>query len=91
MQHHKIYALLKDKKLISYSIRDFIEYFADVKKVKINNEWMIEPIIAEQKKLLQQTGLLFRKKKRYGLRKYLLFSFKKFNSIVQDSFKKIPD
>jgi len=56
--HHKIYALLKEKKLISkYSIRDFIEYLADVKKVKINDEWMIEPIITEQKKLLQQTGI----------------------------------
>lgn len=56
--HHKIYALLKEKKLISkYSIRDFIEYLADVKKVKINNEWIIEPIIEEQKKLLRQTGI----------------------------------
>jgi transposase len=56
--HHKIYSLLKEKKLISkYSIRDFIEYLADVKKVKINNEWHIEPIIAEQKKLLQKIGV----------------------------------
>lgn len=56
--HHKIYALLKEKKLISkYSIRDFIEYLADVKKVKINDEWMMEPIIEEQKKLLRQTGV----------------------------------
>jgi len=48
--HHKIYALLKGKKLISkYSIRDFIEYLADVKKVKINDEWMIEPIIKSNK------------------------------------------
>ena len=56
--HHKIYGLLKEKKLIcKYSIRDFIEYLADVKKVKINNEWFIEPIIAEQKKLLLKMGL----------------------------------
>jgi len=56
--HHKIYALLKEKKLISkYSIRDFIEYLADVKKVKINTEWIIEPIINEQKKILQLTGV----------------------------------
>jgi len=48
--YHKIYALLKGKKLISkYSIRDFIEYRADVKKVKINDEWMIEPIIKSNK------------------------------------------
>ena len=38
-------------------LRDFIKYLADVKKIKINNEWMIEPIIAEQKRLLQQTGV----------------------------------
>jgi transposase len=56
--HHKIYALLKEKKLISkYSIRDFIEYLADIRKVKINNEWMIEPIIAEQTKMLKLTGV----------------------------------
>jgi transposase len=56
--HHKIDSLLKKEKLISkYSIRDFIEYLADVKKVKINNEWFIEPIIAEQKKMLQKLGL----------------------------------
>ena len=37
--HHKIYVLLEDKKLINkYSIRDFIEYLAEQKKVKINNE-----------------------------------------------------
>ena len=56
--HHKIYGLLKEKNLIcKYSIRDFIEYLADVKKVKINDEWFIELIIAEQKKLLQKMGL----------------------------------
>lgn len=56
--HHKMYSLLKENKLISkYSIRDFIEYLADVKKVKINNEWYMEPIIAEQKKLLQKMGV----------------------------------
>jgi len=56
--HHKMYSLLKENKLISkYSIRDFIEYLADVKKVKINNEWYMEPIIAKQKKLLQKMGV----------------------------------
>ncbi|MHB1921916.1 MAG: hypothetical protein ACYCOO_06725 [Chitinophagaceae bacterium] len=56
--HHKIYALLKDKMLINkYSIRDSIGYPADLKKVKINNKWMIEPILAKQKKLLHHTGV----------------------------------
>ena len=53
--HHKIYALLKQNNLISkYSVRDFIEYVADVKKIKINDEWLVEPIVAEQKKLLNK-------------------------------------
>jgi transposase len=56
--HHKIYALLKEKKLIKkYSIRDFVEYLSDMKKVKINDQWVIEPIIAEQQKLLKDTGV----------------------------------
>lgn len=56
--HHKIYQLLKEKNMISkYSIRDFIEYLADVKKVKINDEWILEPIIKEQQKLLESIGI----------------------------------
>jgi len=56
--HHKIYALLKEKKMIKkYSIRDFIEFLADVKKVRINQEWVLEPIIKEQKKLLDELGI----------------------------------
>lgn len=56
--HHKIYSLLKEKKLIKkYSIRDFIEYLSDIKKVKINDQWIIEPIIAEQQKLLKNIGV----------------------------------
>jgi transposase len=56
--HHKIYSLLKEKQLIKkYSIRDFMEYLSDIKKVKINDQWIIEPIIAEQQKLLKDTGV----------------------------------
>ena len=56
--HHKIYALLKQNKLISkYSVRDFIEYLAGVKKIKINGEWIIEPIVQEQKKLLSKLNI----------------------------------
>ena len=40
-----------------YSIRDFIEFLADVKKVRINQEWVLEPIIKEQKKLLDELGI----------------------------------
>ena len=40
-----------------YSVRDFIQYLADVKKVKINDEWFAEPIVAEQKKLLDKVGI----------------------------------
>lgn len=56
--HHKIYALLKENKLISkYSVRDFIEYLADVKKVKINDDWIIETMVQEQKKLLMKINV----------------------------------
>ena len=56
--HHKIYALLKENNLINkYSVRDFIEYVADVKKIKINDEWFGEPIVAEQKKLLNKLNI----------------------------------
>jgi hypothetical protein len=56
--HHKIYALLKQNELISkYSVRDFIEYLADVKKIKINDEWLIEPVVAEQKKILNKLNI----------------------------------
>jgi transposase len=56
--HHKIYSLLKEKKLIcKYSIRDFIEYLSDIKKVKINDQWVMETIIAEQQKMLKDLGV----------------------------------
>ena len=56
--HHKIYSLLKEKKIIrKYSIRDFIEYLSDIKKVKINDQWVMEPIIAQQQKLLRDAGV----------------------------------
>jgi transposase len=56
--HHKIYALLKQNNLISkYSVRDFIEYLADVKKIKINDEWIEEPLVAEQKKILKKLNI----------------------------------
>ena len=56
--HHKIYALLKQNDLIKkYSVRDFIEYVADVKKIKIKDEWLDEPIVAEQKKLLDKLNI----------------------------------
>ena len=56
--HHKIYSLLKEKKLIKkYSIRDFIEYLSNIKKVKINDQWVMETITAGQQKLLKNMGL----------------------------------
>ena len=56
--HHKIYRLLKERKIISkYSIRDFIELLADIKRVRINQQWIIEPIIKEQQKLLKELNI----------------------------------
>lgn len=56
--HHKIYQLLKEKKIISkYSIRDFIELLADIKRVRINDQWVLEPIIKEQQNLLKELNI----------------------------------
>ncbi|MGH7238906.1 MAG: transposase, partial [Candidatus Saccharimonadales bacterium] len=56
--HHKIYSILKEKKLLSkYSIRDFISFLADIRKVKINDEWVLEPTIDKQKKLMKELGV----------------------------------
>lgn len=56
--HHKIYSILKAKGLLyKYSIRDFIEFLSDVKKVRINEKWEFEPLIAEQKKLLKEIDI----------------------------------
>lgn len=56
--HHKIYSILKSKNLLrKYSIRDFIEYLSGVKKVRINEQWILEPMIAEQQKILKEIGI----------------------------------
>ena len=56
--HHTIYSILKTKGLLyKYSIRDFIEYLSDVKKVRINEQWTLEPMIAEQQKMLKEIGI----------------------------------
>jgi hypothetical protein len=56
--HHKIYSFLKSKNLLyKYSIRDFIEYLSGVRKVRINEKWILEPMIAEQQKMLKEIGI----------------------------------
>lgn len=56
--HHKIYALLKEKKLLSkYSIRDFIGFLSDIRKVKVDTEWVLEPTVDKQKKLMKDIGI----------------------------------
>lgn len=56
--HHKIYAFLQSKNLLyKYSIRDFMEYLADVKKVRINEQWIAEPLIAEQQKMFKNLDM----------------------------------
>lgn len=78
--HHKIYQLPKEKKMISkYSIRDFIEYLANIKIVRINDQWILDPIIRKQENLLRDLKNLLRKKS-YGLRKLLLYFSKKVES-----------
>jgi len=56
--HHKVYALLKEKKLLSkYSIRDFIGFLSDIRKVKVDKEWVLEPTVDKQKKLMKDIGI----------------------------------
>lgn len=56
--HHKIYALLKEKNLLGkYSIRDFIQFLSDIRKVRVNDKWILEPMIDKQKKLVQELGI----------------------------------
>ncbi|HUZ58594.1 MAG TPA: hypothetical protein VMU83_07420, partial [Hanamia sp.] len=56
--HHKIYALLKERGLLSkYSIRDFINFLSDIRKVRVNNQWLLEPMIDKQKKLVESIGI----------------------------------
>lgn len=56
--HHKIYAILKEKNLLSkYSIRDFITFLSNIRKVKINDSWVLEPTIDKQKKLMKDLGI----------------------------------
>jgi transposase len=56
--HHTIYSILKTKKLLhKYSIRDFIEYIAGIKKVRINEHWYFEPVVTEQQKFLKELGI----------------------------------
>jgi len=39
------------------SIRDFIEYLSDVRIIKVNDQWIMEPMIKEQSALLQKLKL----------------------------------
>lgn len=56
--HHKIYAILRQQNLLSkYSIRDLIERLMDIKRVRVNDEWLLEPIIKDQQILLKKLGI----------------------------------
>lgn len=56
--HHKIYELLKTQKMVAkYSIRDFIEYLSDIRRVSVNDQWVLESIIKEQQALLTKLGI----------------------------------
>ena len=55
---HKIYTLLKEQNLLAtYSIADTISLLSNIRKVKINGTWQLEPIIDSQKKLIKTLGL----------------------------------
>lgn len=56
--HHRIYDLLKTHNMLQKkSIRDFIEYLSDVRIIKVNDQWIMEPMIKEQSTLLQKLKL----------------------------------
>lgn len=56
--HHRIYDLLKTNNMLSKrSIRDFIEYLSDIRIIKVNDQWIMEPMVKEQKDLLKKLGL----------------------------------
>ncbi|MBE2281123.1 MAG: hypothetical protein IAE91_12080 [Ignavibacteriaceae bacterium] len=56
--YYIIYTLLKKSgKIKQYSIRNFITHLNEIKKVKINGEWTIEPVIRVTEKMLSSLNI----------------------------------
>lgn len=53
--YYIIYKILKTNNYLKkYSVNDFIVHLREVKKVKINNQWTLEPITASTQAMLQK-------------------------------------
>lgn len=56
--YYIIYQLLKKSELIKrYSVRDFLIHLNEIKKVKINQEWIPETTVKSTAKLLEKLGI----------------------------------
>ena len=56
--YYTIYKILKTNNYLKkYSVNDFIIHLKEIKKVKINNQWTLEPITASTQTMLQNLKL----------------------------------
>jgi transposase len=56
--YYKMYVLLKESKEIKkHSINDLLIHLKEVRKVKINDNWILEPITSNTEKLFHKLGL----------------------------------
>ena len=56
--YYKMYVLLKESKEIKkHSINDLLIHLKEVRKVKINNNWVLEPITSATEKFFHKLGL----------------------------------
>jgi transposase len=56
--YYKMYVLLKESKEIKkHSINDLVIHLKEIRKVKINNNWVLEPIVSATEKFILKLGL----------------------------------
>jgi transposase len=56
--YYIIYKMLHTAKLLSqYSVSDFVKHLYEIKKVKINNQWLPEPQIKATEKILKKLNI----------------------------------
>lgn len=56
--YYIIYSMLKEKDLLKrYSVRQFIKHLVEIKKVRINDSWFIEPITDFSAKILNKLNI----------------------------------
>lgn len=56
--YYLIYNQLKEKKLLSkYAVKDLILHLKEIKKVRIQNNWILEPITNKTSQLLNKLNI----------------------------------